>query len=203
MHMLCAGCNVKTAVVTPSSSQSAVASCNDHVLSTEGIIRVLEEHGAEISLVLLPGVQFYTGQAFDIDRITTAAHQQGCFIGWDLAHAVGNIPLRLHDWEVDFACWCSYKYLNSGPGAIGGAFLHARHGNICDALLTEILCIDACVACLSRVAANKSQRDLPRLAGWWGQEPRTRFQMLPDWHMKPGAQSYQVSAVLSIYSHSW
>lgn len=164
-----------------------------HVISTDTILRALEQHGQEISLVLLPGVQFYTGQAFEIQKITEAAHKQGCAVGWDLAHAVGNIPLKLHDWNVDFACWCSYKYLNSGPGAIAGAFLHQMHGTF--------FAVDCNLHSYFKLfmlnAATKSQQELPRLAGWWGQDPTTRFKMLADWKMKAGAQSYQVNSCRS------
>jgi len=119
-------------------------------------------------LVLLPGVQFLTGQYFDIPKITEHAHKHGALIGWDLAHAVGNLPLELHKWQVDFACWCTYKYLNSGPGAIGGAFMHENHH-------------------------HKMNTELPRLHGWWGQKVEDRFSMGSSWKMKTGAQSYQLS----------
>jgi len=118
--------------------------------------------------VLLAGVNFFTGQFFDLKRITAAAQKQGCLVGIDLAHAVGNVPLRLHDWNVDFAVWCSYKYLNSGPGAVAGAFVHERHAR---------------------------NANLPRLAGWWGNDPATRFQMhlLPEFVPVPSADSWAVS----------
>jgi kynureninase len=118
--------------------------------------------------VWLPGVNFVTGQVFDMARITKAAKQHGCAVGFDLAHAAGNVPMRLHDWGVDFACWCTYKYLNAGPGSVGGCFVHESHGR---------------------------NRDLQRYAGWWGDDPETRFQM----HLKnrfipqPGAAGWQVS----------
>ena len=133
---------------------------------TEDLERLIEERGAEIALILLPGVQFLTGQVYDIERLSAAARRQGCRVGLDLAHAVGNVVLRLHDWDVDFAVWCSYKYLNAGPGAVGGCFVHARHGE---------------------------DPGLPRLAGWWGNDPQTRFEMPPDFAPRRGADGWQVS----------
>ena len=121
--------------------------------------------GSELALVLWPGVQYRTGQAFDCARITRAAQNQGALAGFDMAHAIGNLPLQLHDWNVDFAVWCSYKYLNAGPGAIGGCFVHERHfGNVPS-----------------------------RLSGWWGHEPKTRFQMLPEFNPANGAAGWAVS----------
>ena len=140
----------------------------EFTLRTEDVEALLEQQGQEIALVLLAGVNFFTGQLFDIARITAAAQKQGCTVGIDLAHAIGNVPLALHDWNVDFAVWCSYKYLNSGPGAVGGAFVHERH------------------------ATNS---ELPRLAGWWGNDPATRFQMhlLPDFVPVRSADSWALS----------
>ncbi|KAI0831447.1 kynureninase [Trametes gibbosa] len=136
----------------------------EHTLRTEDILAAIEREGASIALVLFAGVQFYTGQFFAIKEITAAAKAQGCVCGWDLAHAVGNVPLSLHDWDVDFAVWCTYKYLNSGPGGIGGLFLHERWA------------------------------DLPvREAGWWGHDPATRFDMPPDFRPIRGAQGLQQS----------
>lgn len=141
----------------------------------ESILRALDEHGQDISVVLLPGVQFYSGEFFDIQKITQHAHAAGCIIGWDLAHAVGNVPLKLHEWGVDFAIWCSYKYLNGGPGAIGGAFLHENHFG--------------------------SQK-LKRLDGWWGQSLQNRFSMEDEHKPLSGAQAFQQSnpSVLSVVS---
>jgi kynureninase len=137
-----------------------------YALRTEDIEGLLEEQGSAVALVLLSGVNFFTGQCFDMARITVAAHQAGCVAGWDLAHAAGNLPLRLHDWYVDFAVWCSYKYLNSGPGAVAGCFVHEKHGG---------------------------NPDVPRLAGWWGNDPATRFRMQPEFVPRPGAEGWQVS----------
>ena len=130
------------------------------------ITRVLERDGQSIAVVLLPGVQYYTGQAFDIEAITRLAHEKGCVAGWDLAHAAGNLVLHLHDWNVDFAVWCTYKYLNSGPGSVGGCFVHERHG---------------------------LRQDLPRLAGWWGHDKKSRFRMEPGFRPIPGAEGWQLS----------
>jgi kynureninase len=137
-------------------------------LRTDDIEGLLRERGQEMALVLLGGVNYFTGQAFQLDRITAAAHAAGCVVGIDLAHAAGNIPLALHDWDVDFAVWCSYKYLNAGPGAVAGCFVHARHG---------------------------ARPDLRRLAGWWGNDPARRFQMHEEQWFLPstGAEGWQVS----------
>jgi kynureninase len=145
-------------------------------LHTEDIIRTIEEHAATTALVLFGGVNYYTGQYFDLPAITRAAHKAGAYAGFDLAHAAGNIPLKLHDWGVDFAVWCSYKYLNSGPGGPSGAFVHERHGN------------------------NPS---LPRFAGWWGQQEEERFLMQKQFHPIPGAAGWQIStaAVMNLAPH--
>jgi kynureninase len=116
------------------------------LLRTEDIVATIEREGPRIATILLPGVQYLTGQRLDIEAITAAGHAAGCVVGWDLAHSVGNVPLRLHDAYVDFAVWCNYKFLNGGPGAVGGAFVHARHG---------------------------ADPSLPRFAGWWGHDCQT------------------------------
>lgn len=125
-------------------------------LSTAHILRTIDKHALETALILLPGIQFYTGQYLDVRTITHHAHSKGLLIGWDCAHAAGNVELRLHDWDVDFAVWCNYKYLNSGPGAIGAMFVHERHG---------------------KVDMNTKEPFRPRLCGWWGADKETRFQM--------------------------
>lgn len=129
------------------------------ILSTEQILQVIDENASDTALILLPGIQFYTGQYFDIKTITAHAHSKGILIGWDCAHAVGNVELQLHDWDVDFAAWCHYKYVNSGPGAMAGLFVHEKHGKV---KLDD---------------AGESPSYHPRLAGWWGHDKETRFQM--------------------------
>jgi kynureninase len=138
----------------------------EELLRTDDIEQRIAASGAALALVLWPGVQYRTGQCFDLPRIIRAAHAAGAVVGLDLAHAIGNVPLALHEVGADFAAWCSYKYLNGGPGAIGGAFVHERH--------------------LQRT-------DLPRLAGWWGHDPATRFQMRAEFNAAAGAAGWAVS----------
>lgn len=129
-------------------------------LTTSHILSIIDKHASTTALVLLPGVQYYTGQYLDILTITAHAHSHGITIGWDLAHAVGNVELRLHDWNVDFAVWCSYKYLNCGPGAIAGLFVHEKHGQV------------------DKTGLDSGQVEFRhRLSGWWGGDKATRFQM--------------------------
>ncbi len=135
-------------------------------LRDEDIQAVIDRQGHAIALILLGGVNYATGQVFDMQQITSAGHQKGCVVGFDLAHAVGNIPLRLHDWGADFAVWCSYKYLNGGPGCVAGCFVHEGHAHA---------------------------SDLPRFAGWWGHDQNTRFQMGPEFHPMPGVEGWQLS----------
>ncbi len=134
-------------------------------LTAEDLDACLQRNANDVAVVWLPGVQYLSGQVLDIRALTRVAHQHGALIGFDLAHAIGNIPLRLHTWEVDIAVWCGYKYLNGGPGAIGGCFVHDKHGN----------------------------QALPRLAGWWGHDESRRFLMEPDFRPIPGAQGWQLS----------
>ncbi|PCG91797.1 Kynureninase [Penicillium occitanis (nom. inval.)] len=145
------------------------------ILSTEQILQVIDDNASDTALVLLPGIQFYTGQYFDIKTITAHAHSKGILIGWDCAHAVGNVELQLHDWNVDFAAWCHYKYVNSGPGAMAGLFVHEKHGKV------------------KLDAAGENPSYHPRLAGWWGHDKETRFQMNNKFIPQEGAAGYQIS----------
>jgi kynureninase len=138
----------------------------EQTLRTGDITGAIREHRDSLALVLLGGVNYLTGQWFDMAAITAAGREAGAAVGWDLAHAAGNVPMRLHDWGVDFAAWCSYKYLNAGPGAVAGAFVHERHAR---------------------------NADLPRFAGWWGNDPSTRFQMRPEFVAREGADGWQLS----------
>ncbi|KAL1707796.1 pyridoxal phosphate-dependent transferase [Schizophyllum commune] len=144
----------------------------EFTLREEDILDVIEKEGHEIAVVLFSGVQYYTGQYFPIERITAKAHEKGCIAGWDLAHAAGNVPLSLHDWDVDFAVWCTYKYLNAGPGSTAGLFMHEKWN------------------------ADKK----PRAAGWWGHNEATRFQMPPTFDPIEGAQGFQQSNVVVLAS---
>lgn len=134
------------------------------------VLDTIDKHQNEIALVCLPGIQYYTGQLFDIKTITAFAKARGCVVGWDLAHAVGNAPLSLHEWDVDFAAWCSYKYLNSGPGAIGGIFVNEKY-----------------------TKDNSPANFTPRLAGWWGNNSEDRFKMLEVFDPLKSALSYRQS----------
>ena len=138
----------------------------EHNLRTEDVLATIEEHKDSLALVMIGGVNYYTGQYFDIPTITKAGHNAGAIVGWDLAHAAGNVPVQLHDWDVDFAAWCSYKYMNSGPGSISGIFVHEKH-------LTN--------------------PELNRFAGWWGHDKERRFLMEPEFKPMPTAESWQLS----------
>jgi kynureninase len=138
----------------------------EHIIHHEDIINAIETNADSIALVMFSGVQYLTGQRFRMKEITQAAHKIGAICGFDLAHAIGNVELQLHDWDVDFAVWCTYKYLNSGPGGIGGLFIHDRHANA---------------------------PDIPRFAGWWGYEEETRFLMKKGFKPSYGASAWQLS----------
>lgn len=135
-------------------------------LRTEDIIAKMDELGDELALVCFGAVNYFTGQFFELEKIITAAHRIGAMCGFDLAHCAGNLPLQLHDWNVDFACWCTYKYLNSGPGSVGGVFIHERH------------------------VRNK---ELLRLAGWWGNNKKTRFLMKGEFDPMESAEAWSMS----------
>ena len=138
----------------------------EHCIRQEDILSCVEEVGDELALVFWGGVNYYTGQVFDMPKITEVAKGVGAFVGFDLAHGVGNVSLNLHDWGVDFACWCSYKYLNSGPGSVSGIFVHNKH---------------------------EYNKDLPRFAGWWGHDEESRFLMEKGFVPMKGAQGWQLS----------
>src|SRR5438067_3991289 len=156
------GLNPKDALILARPRQGELT------VRTADILELIERHAHEIAVVLIGGVNFFTGQLFDISTITKAAQAYGVVVGFDLAHAIGNVPLSLHDWNVDFAVWCSYKYLNAGPGAVAGAFVHQRHA---------------------------TNRKLPRLAGWFGNDPDTRFRLHlePEFVPVPSADGWQIS----------
>jgi kynureninase len=158
------------------------------LISTAHILSVIEAHAQTTALILLPGIQYYTGQLLDIPTITAFAHKHNIFIIWDLAHAVGNVPLSLHDWNVDAAAWCTYKYLNSGPGGIAGLFVHSRHSQVATSVDDE-----------DSAAGYRN-----RLAGWWGNDKKTRFVMANKFHPASGAAGFQISnpSVLDITSLS-
>lgn len=161
----------------------------EYEISTEKILAVIDEHADTTALVLLPGIQYYTGQFFDIKTITKHAQSKGLIIGWDLAHAAGNVPLELHDWNVDFAAWCTYKYMNAGPGAIAGLYVHQRHGEV--------------------DYSEGTPKFRHRLSGWYGGDQVGRFNMdnskhgtsrlldlvltHPEFRPSPGASGFQVS----------
>lgn len=138
---------------------------NELLIHTTDLQHAIAEHAGELALVWMSGLNYYTGQVYNMAALTQTARQHGIPIGFDLAHAIGNVPLRLHDWGVDFATWCSYKYLNGGPGAVSGVFVHQKHHD----------------------------RNLPRLAGWWGYREDRRFEMMPGFVPAPGADGWQVS----------
>jgi len=154
------GYNVKDNLIELTPEQG------EHTLKTEYILDKIRKEGSRIALILLGGVNYYTGQAFDMEAITKAGHEAGCMVGFDLAHAAGNLKLYLHDWDVDFAAWCGYKYLNSGPGGTSGVFVHERWAN---------------------------SPELPRLAGWWGYKESERFKMQPGFIPEYGAAGWQLS----------
>ncbi len=142
----------------------------EELLNHDDLYKIIEQQGDEIALILLPGVQYYTGQVLDIKTITAKAHAQGIMVGFDLAHAAGNLVMELHNWQVDFACWCSYKYLNSGAGSVAGCFIHQKH-------------------CANTDKASQ----LNRFSGWWGHDKSTRFKMENSFQAIPSAEGWQLS----------
>lgn len=177
------GLSPKTSMVTLESPYS-----EDSLPSTYDIQSIISKHASDTALLLLPGIQYYTGQFFDIPTITAFARSHGIFVIWDLAHAVGNVPLSLHDWDVDAAAWCTYKYLNGGPGCIGGMFINERNSLVNTAITDE-----------------EPERGYgKRLSGWWGNDKAIRFKMETRFHPVKGAAGFQLSnpSILDITSLS-
>jgi kynureninase len=160
-HIALRGVNPEEAIIT------AEPLAGSQVLQTEDVAALIESHRDSLALVLMDGVNYYTGEVIDIASITEAAHRHGILAGFDLAHAAGNVPLSLHDWGADFSVWCHYKYLNGGPGCVAGCFVHERHGF--------------------------AREPLPRMAGWWGHDKTSRFAMGPEFEPIPGAEGWQLS----------
>jgi len=165
------GFDPATALVEIEPSEGSVLVDHDRIRE------VIQREGSSIALILFSGIQYYTGQLFDMKSITAWGHEQGCKVGFDLAHAVGNVPLSLHDWGCDFACWCTYKYMNCGPGSMGGCFVHERHGHVGDSNSTELF----------------FQPEPVRLAGWWGHRPSDRFHMEAKFIPSEGASGFRLS----------
>ncbi|EFQ25277.1 kynureninase [Colletotrichum graminicola] len=174
--------------LSPSESMVCIEppSSTEPILTTQHILSTIEHHASDTAVLLLPGIQYYTGQLLDIPTITAFAHKHSILVIWDLAHAVGNVPLKLHEWDVDAAAWCTYKYLNGGPGCIGGSFVHSRH----TAVTTSVQDPDS------------ESGYVNRLAGWWGNDKSSRFAMETKFHPVPGAAGFQLSnpSVLDITS---
>lgn len=170
MQVKCAGFDPDDAIIEVSPR------AGEHTIHNDDILEAIAQAGDALALVMIGGVNYFTGQVFDMEAITKAGQNVGAYVGFDLAHAAGNIELKLHDWNVDFACWCSYKYLNSGPGSVAGAYVHERHCN---------------------------NTELPRFAGWWGHDKATRFLMEKGFQPMTSAESWQMSnaPVLSMAAH--
>lgn len=177
------GLDPETSMITIDSPFS-----EDNIITTYDIQSLISQHASDTALILLPGIQYFTGQLFDIPTITAFAHKHEILVIWDLAHAVGNLPLSLHDWDVDAAAWCTYKYLNGGPGCIGGAFVNSKHSVVTTTIDEE----------------NPERGYGNRLLGWWGNDKATRFIMETKFHPVKGAAGFQLSnpSVLDITSLS-
>ncbi|KAG5979728.1 Kynureninase 1 [Claviceps digitariae] len=160
----------------PKTSMVKIEPDANSVIPTDKILRTIDEHADETALLMLPGIQYYSGQLFDMPKITAYAKERGIVVGWDLAHAAGNVELKLHEWDVDFACWCTYKYINAGPGAIGGVYVHERFGKVD----------------WQHEGASKPSYQ-PRLMGWYGGDKSVRFNMDNNFVPTPGAAGYQLS----------
>ncbi|KAI1338453.1 kynurenine hydrolase-like protein [Xylariaceae sp. FL0016] len=162
----------------PSKSMVEISPDSDgpggHYISTASILATIDKHADDAALIMLPGLQYYSGQVFDMPTITAYAHERGLVVGWDLAHIAGNVPVELHEWQVDFAAWCTYKYLNAGPGAIGGAFVHEKHGGV-------------------TFSEDGKPQFRHRLQGWYGTDKRVRFNMAKTFQPTEGAQGFQLS----------
>lgn len=167
--------HIKTRGYDPDAALIEVQPAENGLIETQAILDTIAEHAESLALVLMSGLNYYTGQVYDMAAIAQAAHNHGLWVGFDLAHAIGNVPLQLHEWGVDFATWCSYKYLNSGPGGVSGIFIHERH----------------------------HQAALPRLAGWWGYDEPRRFDMTKGFVPMPGADGWQISTpnILALAVH--
>lgn len=170
MQVKCAGFDPQEAIIEVAPRHG------EHIVREDDIVSAIQEAGSAVALVIFGGVNYLTGQVFDMELITKKGHEVGAMVGFDLAHAVGNVQLELHKWEVDFACWCSYKYLNSGPGGVSGVFVNEKHCN---------------------------NTDLPRFAGWWGHDKESRFLMENGFKPMKSAESWQMSnaPVLSMAAH--
>ncbi|KAK0132704.1 Kynureninase [Merluccius polli] len=169
----------------------------EEMLRTEDILEVIEQQDDCIAVVMFSGVQYYTGQLFNMEAITRAGHKKGCYVGFDCAHAAGNVELKLHDWGVDFACWCSYKYVNSGAGGLAGAFIHEKHADVMVVAQLVFTCLLGEFR-LDTMISN-DQNNLfhvihsSRLLGWWGHDLKTRFQMDHVMDLQPGVNGYRLS----------
>lgn len=165
----------------------------EETLHMDDIEQIISTEGDSIAVIHFSGIQYYTGQFFNMKKITSLGHQYGCIVGFDLAHAVGNVPMQLHEWEVDFATWCSYKYLNCGPGSIGGCFLHNKHTHTTGSSDSSAAVTTVTATAESTDTDAVSLQDRPRLAGWWGHRLSDRFVMSGEFISETGVNGYRVS----------